>query len=108
MALEAELQRFPTYEVCCYWVRAAHEQEKWLRQRASLFPWDARALQDCADSIAAWRETWSNLANARCPGWSLSYRQDELERVREAIGEANYWQGFLWPPVAVNLLWRMD
>lgn len=113
-AFEIDLQRFPS-EICALeWGVAAHRHIDYLNRRIAFlrkteaFRREADDLLDYRIQVEHWLNVWRDLIRAHECFDPVEDRRAALERVRAAIGEEAYWQGFLWPPIATHMLLRRD
>jgi hypothetical protein len=94
-----DLWRFPPLAVCRSHLEFLQAREKWLTDRLA---WDRldeaelrEQLWDCRRRIRAWH----CLENAQDPVWNPVYRRYWLERLRTALGPADYFAGRMPDPL---------
>lgn len=95
--------RFPIREVCNEACSMNRRYREWLVQRQELFSseeWITEAIGEC-DQL--WT-TWDTVRDSRAENYYVVARRRALKTLRERIGPAAYYGGFLPAPLPV---WRM-
>lgn len=100
-----DIWRFPRACVCKEWLRFGRAHEKWVWSRyqavysdlvAAGFWWDYYC------QVGRRTDAWEALADAWDERYFVRYRRDRLMRLRELIGEEQYFCGFVPVPPDVR------
>lgn len=103
-AFRIELARFPSEARCQESINNGEAHLTWIEWKIALHPYDRLHWQLYHWQIREWLAVWRSLLYAhwyRPPyALSLSGRRGHMAFVRQAIGELNYRDGYVYPPIA--------
>jgi len=101
--------RFPGRELCNELISLNRTYKQFMVDRASLGP--SLAGENTWEIIQEYDrlyEIWDTVRDARCPYYYVTVRRQALKKLRNLVGVANYYGGFLPPHVPVWRFRRID